>query len=324
MRAALFPCFDEPAFKARWALTVQVPAGPGGAGQRRACSRTSVEGARRKVTFQETRASSPRTSSRSWWARWWARPRGDGGGVPVRTWASPEKAHLRASGRRRRWRCCRGSRTTSGCPTPFGKLDQVGIPDFEAGRDGERGPHHLPRGGAAARPGAPRRWRCRSAWPRSSPTSSRTSGSATGSRWCGGTTSGSTRPSPPGWPTRSSTAGGPTWRVWLDFDAGKAAALHLDALRVHAPHPRRGAQRRRGHRELRRHHLREGRRGAADDRGLPRRGAVPRRASATYMRKHARGNAVADDLWGALARGLARSRWSSWPTRGSARAAIRW
>ena len=43
-----------------------------------------------------------------------------------------------------------------------------------------------------------------------------------------------------------------------------------------------------------------------------------------YMRKHARGNAVADDLWRALARGLARSRWWSWPTRGSARAATRW
>ena len=33
----------------------------------------------------------------------------------------------------------------------------------------------------------------------------------------------------------------PDWRVWLDFDAGKATALHLDALEIHASHPWRGA-----------------------------------------------------------------------------------
>ena len=56
---------------------------------------------------------------------------------------------------------------------------------------------------------------------------------------------------------------------------------------LHPPHPRHGGQRRRGHRELRRHHLREGRRGPPDDRGLPRRGGIPLR----HPRLHAQARA---------------------------------
>ena len=63
----------------------------------------------------------------------------------------------------------------------------------------------------------------------------------------------------------------------MDFEAGKGAALALDALRVGAPDPRRRAQRRGGGRVVRRHHLREGRRGAAHARGVPGRGPLPRR-----------------------------------------------
>ena len=69
----------------------------------------------------------------------------------------------------------------------------------------------------------------------------------------------------------------PEWRIWMDFEAGKGAALALDALRVHAPDPRRGRTTPRRPANLRRHHLRKGRRRAAHDRGLPRRGPLPRR-----------------------------------------------
>ncbi|HEX8703212.1 MAG TPA: M1 family metallopeptidase, partial [Myxococcaceae bacterium] len=91
----------------------------------------------------------------------------------------------------------------------------------------------------------------------------------------------------------------PDWRVWLDFDTGKAAALHLDALS--STHPIRGEVRNAGE--------------AGESFDLityEKGGAVLRMIEGflgadafregirQYMRTHARGNAVADDLWRAL------------------------
>jgi puromycin-sensitive aminopeptidase len=91
----------------------------------------------------------------------------------------------------------------------------------------------------------------------------------------------------------------PDWRVWLEFDLGKASALALDALRsthpVHAPvrtvaeateafdlitYQKGGAVLRMLEGYLGRERFRDGIR--------------------RYMRRHARGNAVAADLWRAL------------------------
>ena len=91
----------------------------------------------------------------------------------------------------------------------------------------------------------------------------------------------------------------PDWRVWLEFDQGKASALALDALRsthpVHAPvrtvaeateafdlitYEKGGAVLRMLEGYLGRERFRDGIR--------------------LYMRRHARGNAVAADLWRAL------------------------
>ncbi len=91
----------------------------------------------------------------------------------------------------------------------------------------------------------------------------------------------------------------PGWRVWLEFDQGKAAAMHLDALR--STHPVRAEIRNvaeageafdlityeKGGAVLR---MIEGYLGEE-----PFRDGIRR-----YMRRHARGNAVADDLWRAL------------------------
>jgi puromycin-sensitive aminopeptidase len=91
----------------------------------------------------------------------------------------------------------------------------------------------------------------------------------------------------------------PGWRVWLEFDQGKAAAMHLDALR--STHPIRA--------EI--HDVAEA--GEAFDLiTYEKGGAVLRMIEGylgeerfrdgirIYMRRHARGNAVADDLWSAL------------------------
>jgi puromycin-sensitive aminopeptidase len=91
----------------------------------------------------------------------------------------------------------------------------------------------------------------------------------------------------------------PAWRVWLEFDQGKAAALHLDALR--STHPVRADI----------HNVAEA--GEAFDLiTYEKGGAVLRMIEGylgegrfrdgirAYMKRHAKGNAVADDLWRAL------------------------
>src|SRR5207237_1177874 len=92
----------------------------------------------------------------------------------------------------------------------------------------------------------------------------------------------------------------PGWRVWMDFEVGKGAALHLDALK--SSHPIRAEVRN------------------AEEAGesfdaitYEKGGAILRMIEAwlaedrfrdgirLYMRRHKEANATADDLWGALA-----------------------
>ena len=112
--------------------------------------------------------------------------------------------------------------------------------------------------------------------------------------------------------------------MWLDFDAGKAAALHLDALQLHPPHPRRGAQRRA--RPARASTLITYEKGGAVLRMIEGfLGEDPfREGIRAYMRKHARANAVADDLWSALGGGLEAAGGGAGQRVDSARAASRW
>ena len=63
----------------------------------------------------------------------------------------------------------------------------------------------------------------------------------------------------------------------MDFEAGQGGGAGARRARLRAPDPRRGQERRGGRRVVRRHHLREGRRRPAHDRGLPGRGPLPRR-----------------------------------------------
>src|SRR5207245_10750718 len=92
----------------------------------------------------------------------------------------------------------------------------------------------------------------------------------------------------------------PQWRVWMDFEAGKGAALHLDALK--SSHPIRA--------EI---HNAEEAGESFDAITYEKGGAILRMIEGylgeekfregirLYMRRHREANAVADDLWGALA-----------------------
>ena len=136
----------------------------------------------------------------------------------------------------------------------------------------------------------------------SSRTSCRTTGSATTSRWRGGTTPGSTRRSASGRDMNITDAVEPAWR-YRDERVGIATAAMT--RRRGARDPRRSAARsttREADRGVvrQRHHLLQGLVGAAHVRGGRR--ARPRGAtsSAATSRKHAWGNATADDFVGDL------------------------
>jgi puromycin-sensitive aminopeptidase len=294
----LFPCFDEPAFKARWAITVRIPTTPGlvALGNGAVVSDT-VEGNLRTVKFQETDVLSsylialvvgPLVGT----------PEQQVNGVPVRTWALPEKAHLTRFGQDAALAALPRLQEYFGLPYAYGKVDQVGIPDFEAGAMENAGlityrEVALLLDGATAPLSVQKRV-------------AEVVTHELAHQWFGN------------WVTmvwwddlwlneafatwmayKIVDAWRPDWRVWLDFDTGKASALHLDALS--STHPVRGEVRNAGE--------------AGESFDLityEKGGAVLRMIEGflgadgfregirQYMRTHARGNAVADDLWRAL------------------------
>jgi puromycin-sensitive aminopeptidase len=132
-----FPCFDEPPFKARWSLAVELSEGV--PADTVAISNSPVisdevdsSTGHRVIEFAETRllssylialvvgklASSAVTTVRN---------------VPIRTWAVPSKIHLAGFGQECAAAVLPLLEDYFAVPYPFGKLDQIGIPDFEAG-----------------------------------------------------------------------------------------------------------------------------------------------------------------------------------------------
>jgi puromycin-sensitive aminopeptidase len=92
----VFPCLDEPGFKAPWAVAIEVPRGIAVLGNGREVRR-EARGDRDVVTFSETPplptylvalVAGPMSACAEERVR----------GVPVRTWAIPEKADLTAFG----------------------------------------------------------------------------------------------------------------------------------------------------------------------------------------------------------------------------------
>jgi len=128
----VFPCFDEPAFKARWALSVEVPVGLAVLSNGAVADSSPSGGGRQRIRFAETEllpsylvalVAGPLVGS----------PEDLAGDVPVRTWALPEKAHLAHFGQQAALAALPRLQAYFGLPYAFGKLDQVAIPEFEAG-----------------------------------------------------------------------------------------------------------------------------------------------------------------------------------------------
>ncbi|PTL83050.1 M1 family metallopeptidase [Vitiosangium sp. GDMCC 1.1324] len=293
----LFPCFDEPAFKARWALTVRVPPGLTTLANG-ALVKDEPDGKLRKLTFAETEVLSsylvalvcgPLVGT----------PEEKVQGIPVRTWALPEKQHLARFGQDAALAALPRLQDYFGLPYAFGKVDQVGIPDFEAGAMENAGLITYREIALLLDPAtAPLSVQKRVAEVVTHELAHQWFGNWVTMVWWDDLWLNEAFATWMAYKIVDSWK--PDWRVWLDFDAGKAAALGLDALR--STHPIRGEV----------HNAHEA--GESFDLITYEKGGAVlrmiegflgeeafREGMRQYMRTHARSNAVADDLWKALA-----------------------
>jgi puromycin-sensitive aminopeptidase len=292
----VFPCLDEPGFKAPWALTLEVPRDAVALGNGREIRR-EARGDRDVVTFAET-PPLPTYLVALVVGSMLACPEARVGGVPVRTWAVPAKVDLTGFGQEAAAAVLPRLESYFAVPYAFGKLDQVALPDFEFGAMENAGLVTYRETALLLDPVTA-----------SLPVKKRIAEVVThelAHQWFGNWVTMRwwddlwLNESFATWMAYKIVAGWkPEWRIWLDFDQGKAAALGLDALR--STHP--------VHAEVRNP---EDMGEAFDLITYEKGGAVLRMIEAwlgeapfregirLYMRRFARTNAVADDLWTAL------------------------
>jgi puromycin-sensitive aminopeptidase len=294
----VFPCFDEPAFKAVWRIALAgVPDGAV-ALSNGAAVRDEPDGrGGRRVTFAPTPPLSsylialivgPIVPS----------PVAKVRGIPVCTWTTPEKRHLSAFAQEAAGAVLPRLEDYFGLPYPFGKLDQIGVPDFEAGAMENAGAITYREVALLADPAtAPLAVQKRVAEVITHELAHQWFGNLVTMQWWDDL-----------WLNEAFATWmaykivdqwRPSWRIWMDFEGGKGAALALDAL-VSA-HPIRA--------EI--NNAQEA--GESFDAiTYEKGGAVLRMVEGflgadrfrdgirLYMSRHREANATADDLWGAL------------------------
>ena len=128
-----FPCFDEPAFKARFALTLDVPSYLVAIANGPVTRETDLGGGRKEVEFAETppissylvaytvgpyEATPVTTTSTGW---------------PVRVFLPRGMADKGIFARDAHARSLEYLEDYTGIPYPYTKVDAIGVPDFEAG-----------------------------------------------------------------------------------------------------------------------------------------------------------------------------------------------
>ncbi len=294
----LFPCFDEPAFKAVWRLRVEGVPNQAIAISNGKVIRDDNDGrGGRRLTFAPTPPLSsylvalivgPLSASPIEVAR----------DVPITTWTTPEKKALTAFAQTIATAVLPRLEDYFGLPYAFGKLDQIGVPDFEAGAMENAGAVTFREVALLADPAtAPLAVQKRVAEVITHELAHQWFGNLVTMVWWDDL-----------WLNEAFATWmaykivddwRPSWRIWMDFEAGKGAALALDAM-VSA-HPIRAdinnaeeagesfdaITYEKGGAVLR---MLEGFLGADRFRDGIR----------LYMRRHRDANATADDLWGAL------------------------
>jgi puromycin-sensitive aminopeptidase len=296
----VFPCFDEPAFKATWALSLRdVPAGvvalsnghiindvadPAANGKRRIRFATTpvLSSYLVALAIGDLASSEPITTRN----------------IPIRTWAVPAKRALTAFGQDAASAVLPLLEDYFGLPYPFGKLDQLGIPDFEAGAMENAGCITFREVALLLDPAtAPLSMQKRVAEVITHELAHQWFGNLVTMVWWDDL-----------WLNEAFATWmafkmvdrwRPDWRIWMDFENGKASALALDALQ--SAHPIRADI-----------HNAEEAGESFDAITYEKGGAVLRMIEGSlgaerfrdgirlYMRQHQFGNATADNLWGAL------------------------
>ena len=128
-----FPCFDEPAFKARFALTLIVPAALTAIANGAIIEERALTGGRKEVRFSET---PPISSYLVAFAvgPFEATPAATtADGVPVRVWLPRGLADKGVYARDAHARAVEYLARYAAIPYPYGKIDAIGLADFEAG-----------------------------------------------------------------------------------------------------------------------------------------------------------------------------------------------
>ena len=294
----VFPCFDEPGFKAIWRVAVSGVPTDAVALSNGVATRDESDGrGGRRVTFAPTPPLSsylialivgPIVPSAVVRVR----------DIPICTWTTVEKRHLTSFGQETASAVLPRLEDYFGLPYPFGKLDQIGVPDFEAGAMENAGAVTFREVALLADPAtAPLAVQKRVAEVITHELAHQWFGNLVTMAWWDDL-----------WLNEAFATWmaykivddwRPSWRIWMDFEAGKGAALALDAL-VSA-HPIRAEIKNaeeagesfdaityeKGGAVLR---MLEGFLGAERFRDGIR----------LYMRRHREANATADDLWSAL------------------------
>ncbi len=295
----VFPCFDEPSFKAVWALALEGDEKLAMISNGEIEAVESLPDGRKRVLFRET----PKLSSylvalvigdlkpsQSKINRW----------VAIRTWAVPAKLPLTAFAQECATNALELLEDYFDRKYAFGKLDQIGIPDFEAGAMENAGCITFREVALLLEEAkAPLSMKKRVAEVVTHELAHQWFGNLVTMQWWDDL-----------WLNEAFAtwmaykvvdAWKPEWRMWDDFELGKASALYLDSLE--STHPI--------HSEV--HNADEAtenfdaityEKGGAMLRMLEGfLGEEPfRDGIRAYIRQHAFANATADDLWNALAR----------------------
>jgi len=128
-----FPCFDEPAFKARFALTLNVPSALVAVANGAVLRETDLGGGRKEVQFAETPPIS------SYLVAYTVGPYEatpvvhTATGWPVRVFLPRGMAAKGVYARDAHARSLEYLEDYTGIPYPYAKVDAIGVPDFEAG-----------------------------------------------------------------------------------------------------------------------------------------------------------------------------------------------
>ena len=295
----VFPCFDEPGFKAVWRLSlIGIPQGLVAIGNGAVVKDQVEDNGLRTIQFADTPVLSSYLVALCI-GELDATPAQHAGEIPVRTWAVPSKKNLTAFGQEVAVAVLPLLEEYFGQPYAYGKVDQIGVPDFEAGAMENAGAITYREVALLLDPKtAPLNVQKRVAEVITHELSHQWFGNLVTMVWWDDL-----------WLNEAFATWmaykivdqwRPQWRVWMDFEVGKGAALHLDAMK--SSHPIRA--------EIKN----------AEEAGesfdaitYEKGGAILRMIEGylgeeafregirLYMRRHREKNATADDLWGALA-----------------------